>query len=662
MERTVYLTTPIYYVNAEPHIGHLYTTVLADALKRYHLLVGDDAYFLTGTDEHGEKIAQAAEREGLAPQQLVDRISGQFRDTWSAIGIDNDDFIRTTDERHRRYVREVLQRVHDNGDIYFDEYKGLYCVGCERYLTASELVDGKCPDHQVEPREVKEANYFFKMSSYQEQLLEHIEKNPDWIRPERYRNEVLSFLSRPLEDLCISRPKSRLTWGIDLPFDEDFVTYVWFDALLNYPSALRSAADGSDLFDRYWPHANHLIAKDILKTHAIYWPTMLLAAGIPLFDRIDVHGYWLVGESKMSKSLGNAVRPLDFDRRFGIESLRYFFFREMRFGTDASFTYELFVDRYNADLANGLGNLLSRVASLLEKNLSGCIPAAAEPGEMESELARRAAEVIERYRESFESRRFHAAVEDVRGLLAAADRYLNEKAPWKIAKQRGREEELALVLRTGLEVVRIVAVLLSPVLPKKCGEILSYLGERRPLDGGVPFEELSAWGGLTDGHQLGDVPRLFPRIDQKKLDEVLAEAEAEEKRTAAAGVESDDAAGRDDLEPIRDTISFDDFSKVDLRVATIREAGPVEGADKLIRLGVDLGEGRLRQVLAGISAAYPEPQKLVGRQVIVVANLAPRKMRFGVSEGMVLAGCSPDGDRLALTAFDSELEPGDTVG
>ncbi|MFO8074455.1 MAG: methionine--tRNA ligase [Polyangia bacterium] len=688
MGRTVYLTTPIYYVNAEPHIGHLYTTVLADALKRYHRLVGDDAYFLTGTDEHGEKIARAAEREGLSPQQLVDRISGQFRDTWRAIGIDNDDFIRTTDERHRRYVREVLQQVYDKGDIYFDEYKGLYCVGCERYLTASELVDGKCPDHQVEPREVKEANYFFKMSSYQQRLVEHIEKNPDWIRPERYRNEVLSFLSRPLEDLCISRPKSRLTWGIDLPFDEDFVTYVWFDALLNYPSALRSAADGSDLFDRYWPHANHLIAKDILKTHAIYWPTMLLAAGIPLFDRIDVHGYWLVGESKMSKSLGNAVRPLDFDRRFGIESLRYFFFREMRFGTDASFTYELFVERYNSDLANGLGNLLSRLASLVKKNREGVIPGRQDPPERPGRgwyagaIERYSEKLVDpeldefapldqvassdqffgpSYPQAFERRIFHHAVERIRGQLTNTDWFINEMAPWKLAKSDTEEDQrlLDLVLYTGLEVVRIVAVLLSPILPEKCGQILSYLGERRPLDGGVPFEQLSAWGGLSAGHQLGDVPRLFPRIDEKKLGEVLAGAEAEEKRAARAG--SGEAAGREDLEPIRETISFEEFSKVDLRVATIREAGPVKGADKLIRLGVDLGEGRLRQVLAGISAAYPEPEKLVGRQVIVVANLAPRKMRFGVSEGMVLAGCSPDGDRLTLTTFDSDLEPGDTV-
>ncbi len=658
MDRAVYFTTPLYYVNAEPHIGHLYTTVLVDTLKRYHRMMGDDVYFLTGTDEHGEKIAEVARKKGVNPKAFVDDVSHLFQETWKNIGIENDDFIRTTDLRHMAYVQRVLQQVKDAGDIYFDEYTGAYCVGCERYLTDTELVDGKCPDHQTVPKQVKEANYFFRMGKYQEALIAHIEKNPGWIRPERFRNEVLSFLKAPLEDLCISRPKSRLTWGIELPFDDNFVTYVWFDALLNYVSAIKETKTGADISDRYWPVCNHVIAKDILKTHAIYWPTMLMSAGLPLYHQLDVHGYWLSGESKMSKSLGNVVRPSSFDEQFGIENLRYYFFREMKFGGDSSFTYELFVERYNSDLANGLGNLLSRVSSIIKKNLGGEIPTGVTLGEAEKEIAARAAELGKTYPRHFEERQFHLAVEEIRGLLAATDRYINDTQPWRLAKEEGREADLRRVLYTGLEVVRIATVLLSPIMPKTCKKILTYLGEERPLDGTIPFSELLTWGGLKDGYALGKVPRAFPRIDDKKLKKVLKEAEQEAViARREAGVEPDEEPKAD---PIGPEITIDDFSKVDLRVGIIREAGLVDGAKKLIRLMVDLGEGRLRQVFAGIRSAYPEPEKLVGQEVIVVANLKPRKMKFGVSEGMVLAGGGGT-IRLCVATFDRDLIPGDTV-
>jgi methionyl-tRNA synthetase len=655
MDRTIYFTTPLYYVNAEPHIGHLYTTVMVDALKRYHTMMGDDAYFLTGTDEHGEKIAEVAEKRGMSPQALADEVSGLFSDTWKKIGIEPNDFIRTTQPRHTRFVQEVLERVKARGDIYFDEYVGKYCVGCERYLTDSELEDGKCPDHQTEPKEVKEANYFFRMGRYQDQLIEFIETHPDWIRPNRFRNEVISFLKAPLEDLCISRPTSRLTWGIPLPFDENFVTYVWFDALLNYVSALKTNGDGQDISEKYWPSCNHVIAKDILKTHAIYWPTMLLAAELPLFNQLDVHGYWLSGESKMSKSLGNVVRPQSFDDQFGIENLRYFFFREMKFGADSSFTYELFVERYNADLANGLGNLLSRVSTLAKKNTEGVVPEAGEFGAMEEAIIAEARRVAENYPDHFENRRFHLAVEEIRGLLTATDKYINETAPWRLAKAPDGKADLQRVLYTGLEVVRVATVLLSPIMPHACAGILHYLGEDRPLDGSVPFDALTKWGGLTPGQALGEVPRTFPRIDEKKLKAVLQQAEEEAKPAVDAAAEPDQG-----IEPISEEIVFDDFSKIDLRVATIKEASLVEGADKLIRLMVDLGEGRLRQIFAGIRSAYPAPEKLVGTEVIVVANLKPRKMKFGVSEGMVLAG-SGGGQRLAVATFNKALLPGDTV-
>ena len=654
MSRTAYITTPIYYINAQPHIGHLYTTALADTVKRFHRLMGDDIYFLTGTDEHGEKIVQAAEKAGVKPKEFADQVSAMFSGAWEKLGFDNDDFIRTTDERHKGFVRDVLAKVHDSGDIYFDEYTGLYCVGCERYLTQTELVDGKCPDHETEPKEVKESNYFFKMGKYQEALLDHIEKNPDWIRPERFRNEVISFLKQPLEDLCISRPKKRLTWGIDLPFDDNFVTYVWFDALLNYVSALKETKSGADVFEKYWPETNHFIAKDILKTHAIYWPTMLMAAGIPLPKRLDVHGYWLFGESKMSKSLGNVVRPLEFDEQFGIENLRYFFMREMKFGTDASFTYEIFVERYNSDLANGLGNLLSRTASILKKNLGGRLPDPHDATDMERPIMELAEKVLAEYPTQFEERKFHRAVEGIRSLLAAADKYINDMAPWKLAKDESARGDLERVLRCALEVVRIAAVLLSPIMPAKTREILDYLGDHRPLDGTVPLAGLAGWGGLGVGHEFGDVPRLFPRIDEKKLKEVMDGIEAEK---AAA----DKDAPRKDLAPIKDEIVIDDFAKVDLRVGVIREGHHVEGAKKLIRLMVDIGEDKPRQVFAGIKSHYTEPEKLVGSKVILVANLKPRQMKFGLSEGMVLAASDNAKERLCVASFDGTLEPGDTV-
>jgi len=683
MGRRIYLTTPIYYVNAEPHIGHLYTTVLADTLKRFHKMMGDDVYFLTGTDEHGEKIQQVADKQGITAQALVDRVSQKFKDTWAAIGLENDDFIRTTEPRHERFVQEILRQVHASGDIYFAEYTGLYCVGCERHMNLSELVDGMCPDHKTKPVEVKESNYFFRMGKYQDRLRAAIASDEIRIRPERYKNEVLSFLEQKLEDLCISRPKTRLSWGIDLPFDDKFVTYVWYDALLNYPSALAASPRG-DIRERYWPWCNHLIAKDILKTHAIYWPTMLMSAGIALPKRLDVHGYWLAGESKMSKSLGNVVRPLEFDERFreqgGIEALRYFFFREMKFGTDASFTYELFVERYNADLANGLGNLISRVASIVKKSRGGqlplfpSLPKYGDKGGYASIIAEFAKKLIDpnlperaildpltsderkfgfSYPQAFENRQFHHAIERVRNLLTSADWFVNELEPWKLAKQSDAESQrlLDLVLYVGLEVVRISAILLSPIMPRKCREILAYLGETRPLDGSAPFAELAAFGGLKAGHVLaGDVPK-FPRIDVAALDVAASDVAASAKASACLTT----------VEPIGPEITIDEFAKADLRVGVIREGALVEGADKLVRMMIDLGEGRLRQVFAGIRAAYPDPAKLVGSKVIVVANLKPRQMKFGLSEGMVLAASGGGKKRLCAATFDGALEPGDKV-
>jgi methionyl-tRNA synthetase len=502
----IYITTPLYYVNAEPHLGHTYTTVVADTLKRYRQSIGDDAFLLTGTDEHGDKIAQAAAANGTTPKDYADRISALFRSTWDESGIAYDHFIRTTDEYHTSYVQQILQKIYDAGDIYFGEYGGFYCYGCERFYTEKELVDGKCPDHQAAPEYISEKNYFFRMSKYQQRLIETIQGKPDLIRPERYRAEVLAFLREPLEDLCISRPISRLQWGIPLPFDGNYVTYVWFDALLNYVSALQHR--GGEMLESLWPKAQHLIAKDILKPHAIYWPTMLMAAGLPLYDHLHVHGYWVMDSGKMSKSLGNVIRPLEMKARFGMDAFRYFLLREMAFGQDAKFSEDALVTRINADLANNLGNLVSRVLTMQQKYFGGIVqPLNAEWATEDLALRDKFAQAEKDLHSFMADLQFHRALEAVWSALDHANRYVVQTAPFTLIKDPAQQSRVGEVLHHLLEAVRTLARLLAPFMPDTARALRDLLAID---DNGLK----AAWGrGLPVGHQVGPPKNLFPRIE-----------------------------------------------------------------------------------------------------------------------------------------------------
>lgn len=631
-----YITTPIFYVNAQPHLGHAYTTVVVDAVSRFQKLCGADVRFQTGTDEHGDKIAQAAADAGISVRDYVDRISSLFREAWPPLLIEPDTFIRTTDQNHIDTVQAILQQVYDRGDIYFSSYTGLYCKGCERFLTEKELVGGLCPDHHTAPQEIAEQNYFFRMSKYQEWLVDHIQNNPEFITPERYRNEVLSFLKEPLEDLCISRPTSRLTWGIPLPFDDRFVTYVWFDALINYLSGI-GYPDNPD-FARYWSSSHHVVAKDILKPHAVYWPTMLQAIGLAPYKSLHVHGYWNVDETKMSKSLGNVVRPADLVDEFGADTVRYFLLREMSFGLDSSFSRDALTTRRNADLANDLGNLFSRSLTMVRNFSDSRVPEPGTPAEGDKELAEAAVSLFAEFRLHMNAFAFNRALQSIWELVGRANKYIVTTEPWELAKNPDNRDRLNTVLYTLVEGLRIIAVALKPIMPDTAAKMAEALGQREETS----YDYAMAWGRLAPGTLVTAGPPLFPRLEAKKQQPPAAEKKKADKPAPA----KKDAA----------LVSFDLFKELDLRIAEIVAAEKVEASDRLLKLTVLAPEERT--VVAGIAEHY-SPEKIIGKQVILVANLKPATIMGVTSHGMVLA--AKDGKKLVLSSPSAPVKPGSKV-
>jgi len=639
--KAYYLTTPIFYVNAQPHLGHAYTTVVADTVCRYHRLLGEEVRFQTGTDEHGDKIVQAAQEAGVAVRDYVDSISAMFKAAWPPLAIAPDRFIRTTDSAHMATVQAILQQVYERGDIYFAEYTGLYCKGCERFLTEKELVDGLCPDHRTAPAKISEENYFFRMSRYQDWLIAHIEANPGFIHPERYRNEVLSFLKEPLEDLCISRPTSRLTWGIPLPFDPRFVTYVWFDALINYLSGI--GYPESPEFAHYWPTAEHVIAKDILKPHAIYWPTMLKAMGLEPYRRLHVHGYWKMNDTKMSKSLGNVARPLELAESFGADALRYFLLREMSFGLDASFSLEALAARRNADLANDLGNLFSRSLTMVKNFADSEVPQPGEPTPQDRELAEAALAGLAQYREQMAGFAFHRALAAVWEVISRANKYIVANQPWELAKNPAQAGRLGTVLYTLLDTLRLITLTLIPVMPETAAKMAASLGMAGPHD----LNREGRWGLIAPGTAIHPGAQLFPRMDQ-------GEGKAKQPAATAGKEKNTPASPAKDEGPA--LAEFSDFQKLELRVAEIAAVEKIAKSDRLLKLTVLAPEERT--IVAGIAQHY-QPEELIGRRVIIVANLKPAKLMGVESHGMVLA--AKDGDRLVLSTVSAEISPGSRV-
>jgi len=635
-----YITTPIYYVNDMPHIGHIYTTVMADIFARYQRLSGAEVRFLTGTDEHGQKIEKAAHAQGVQPIELADRVVARYHDLWRTLEISHDDFIRTSDTRHKRAVAEIIKCITAAGDIYAGEYEGWYLAADEAFIPDSQVEDGHDIESGRPVERLSEPSYFFRLSAYQDRLLEWYRDNPDCIHPRTRYNEVVRFVEGGLRDLSISR--TSLRWGVPYPDDAEHVVYVWLDALTNYISALGFGTDDDALFDQYWPANIHLVGKDILRFHCVYWPAFLMSAGIEPPRQIVSHGWWLRDEAKMSKSIGNVVRPDYLIQRFGPDALRYFLARDMAFGQDASFSDESFLERFNADLANALGNTASRTLAMTTRYLEGRVPEARSEGPV-PEAAETAVAAYRRHMDALEP---HRALEAAWKLLATINGYIQESQPWALAKEEGdaARERLETTLYNSLEGLRITSLLIEPVMPGIAADLRRQLGiDSVPTD----LVDSTSWGQLATGTVLGTSQPLFPRVDVKKyLEEIVMEQENQ--------TEAEDAADT----PEEELLDIEGFAKVKLVVGIVREAERIPKSKKLVRLMVDLGEAELRQLVAGIAEHY-KPEALLGRRIVVIANLKPAKLMGVESRGMLLAA-SVDGTPFVLSP-DGEVPPGTPV-
>ena len=625
MSEKYYITTAIAYTSGKPHIGNTYEIVLADSIARYKRMLGYDVFFQTGTDEHGQKIEDKAKAAGVAPQQFVDQVAGQIKEIWDLMNTSYDKFMRTTDPDHERQVQKIFKKLYDQGDIYKSEYEGWYCKPCESFFTESQIVDGKCPDCGAPVEKAKEEAYFFRMSKYADRLLKHIEENPEFIQPESRKNEMINNFIKPgLQDLCVSR--TSFTWGVPVDFDPKHVVYVWIDALTNYITGLGYDCDGNhgEKFKHYWPADVHLIGKDILRFHTIYWPIMLMALDLPLPKQVFGHPWLLVGEGKMSKSKGNAIYADDLVRYFGVDAVRYIMLHEMPFAQDGTVTYELMIERINSDLANILGNLVNRTLSMTNKYFGGLVHNANVSDPIDDELIALAKATPANVQKKMDELRVADAIDEIFALLRRSNKYIDETMPWALGKDETKKDRLATVLYNLLESIRIAAILLESYLPETSKAILDQLNTQQRS-----YDSVLTFGQLEDGIHVTPKPQiLFARIDEK---EMLEKIEAEQPKKAPVKP----------AEPAKPQITIDDFAKIEMKVGPVLSCEKHPKADKLLVSQIDIGEEKPRQIVSGIAGSY-KPEQMVGKKVVVITNLAPAKLRGVESQGMILAGMGED--------------------
>ncbi|MBC7076185.1 MAG: methionine--tRNA ligase [Syntrophomonadaceae bacterium] len=631
-KKTYYITTPIYYPSDNLHIGHAYTTVAGDCIARFKRMQGYDVFYLTGTDEHGQKIERVAREKGMQPIKYIDKIVRNIRELWKKMLITNDDFIRTTEKRHEEVVKKIFQKVYDQGDIYISEYEGWYCTPCETFFTERQLVDGNCPDCRRKVEMLKEESYFFNMSKYARRLLEHIDQNPQFIQPDSRRNEVVNFIKSGLEDLCVSRTTFR--WGVPVPFNDKHVVYVWFDALINYLSAIGYGSDDVK-FNKYWPADVHLIGKDILRFHAIIWPTILMAIGLPLPKQVFGHGWLLLEGGKMSKSKGNVVDPVVLIDKYGVDAVRYYLVKELSFGQDGYYSEEMLINRINSDLANDLGNLISRTAGMIIRYFGGVLPGGGKREQIDEDLIGTAEQVYQEATEKLEKLDLSGYLTATMKLVSRANKYIDENEPWLLARDENKKNRLASVMYNLAESIRIVLILLTPVMPtlaERSNKQIKLFADPNRLK----WSEAGQWGLCKPGIEVSKGEPLFPRIDIKNLEE---EQTGEEKKNQ------------------KEQVSIEEFARIDLRVAEVTGCEKMEGADKLLILRLKVGDEE-RTVVSGIARHY-QPQELIGKKVVLVANLKPAKLKGVLSEGMILA--ASDGRGIEVLTIQSEIAPGSRV-